>query len=177
MDLPPAVILAHERWQTVRTHFSEGARMVIRLALSQSEVQADKDRHVRHVQGVDTVLLPTSLLDKHEAETLLLHPSVFVHLLHTSVFPSCPDAFFQDDYVISLLFHLAEIYVLSAWNNDHVAKHVEGVSKSNSQLHMKDSVFEREEATKVCLTRQASNIYRESLSIRRKVDEARGTEL
>jgi len=47
---------------------------------------------------------------------------------------------------------------LSAWNNDHVAKHVQGVSKSNSQMHMKPQVFEREEDTKACLAQKIDQL-------------------
>ena len=153
MLLPPPGLSPASLSRTALTHFSEDARMVVQLS------PQENPQRVRHVQGVDTVLLPTALLDLQIAQRRALHPTVCVQLLELAIFPACPDAFFQDDYVISLLLHLAGIDVVSAWNNDHVAKHVKDVSKSNSQLHMKANVYEREEATKACLTREAADIY------------------
>lgn len=160
MLLPPPGMQPAQLVRTALTHFSEDVRLVVKLAH-----EGHAPRPVRHLQGVDTVLLPVALLEAQRAEGHVLHPAVFVDLLESAVLSKCPDAFYQDDYVIALLLNLGGVEVLSAWNNDHVAKHIEGVSKDNSQMHMKASVYEREEATKACLTKEADNIHRQRVGL------------
>lgn len=159
MLLPPPGMHPARLVRTALTHFSEDVRLVVKLAHEETA------RHVRHLQGVDTVLLPVALLEAQRTEGNVLHPAIFVELLESAVLSKCPDAFYQDDYVIALLLNLGGVEVLSAWNNDHVAKHVEGVSKENSQMHMKAGVYEREEATKACLAKEADNIHRQRVSL------------
>jgi len=150
MTMPPPGMSSTELLTSVLTHFSHDTRrMSVQLANEGGVV-----RRITHVQGVDTVLLPEKLLHSQYKDGEIFHPAVFKRLLEAA-FTNCPDVFYQDDYVIALLLNLAGIRVVSAWNNDHVAKHVEGVSKSNSQLHTKPDVFKREEAAKACLSRKA----------------------
>lgn len=153
--MPPPGLTQSALQHTVLTHFSDDVRMIVHVA-------ADKDslpvvRRVAHIQGVDTVLLPERLLHHQYKLRHSLHPTVFTRLLEFA-FNSCPDSFFQDDYVISLILCLANVDVVSAWNNDHVAKHVDGVSKSNSQMHMKPNVYERENSAKACLIANAGKM-------------------
>ena len=145
MAMPPPGISDTELMSMVLTHFSEDVRLSVKLAGEGGAV-----RRVTHIQGVDTVLLPATMLQSQYDRCQILHPAVFTRILETA-FKICPDSFYQDDYVIALLFNLAGVRVVSAWNNDHVAKHVQGVSKSNSQLHTKKDVFKKEDNTKACL--------------------------
>lgn len=145
MAMPPPGISDTELRSMVLTHFSEDVRLSVKLVGEGGAV-----RRVTHIQGVDTVLLPATMLQSQYDRCQILHPAVFTRILETA-FKVCPDSFYQDDYVIALLFNLAGVRVVSAWNNDHVAKHVEGVSKSNSQLHTKKDVFKKEDNTKACL--------------------------
>ena len=152
---PPGLSKQKLGHTTVLTHFSRDVRLTVQIPGEK------KERRVLHVQGVDTVLLSDDLLKEHLDKALILHPGVFSRLLRF-VFKACPDSFMQDDYVLSLLFNFADLRVVSAWNNDHVAKHIEGVSKSNSQMHMKPNVHEREEAAKNCLKEKAGRIFAEA---------------
>jgi hypothetical protein len=132
------------------TQFSEDYRMVYQD--SESNLHA-----VPHVQGVDTYIVPQ--------EYLMLQYCTFdvLHYLHVNAAINffhdvCPEAFFHDDYIVSFLLHLAGLKVWSIWNYDNLAGHIEGVSKSNFQMHMSADVFEKEESVKKCVSTYATQI-------------------
>jgi hypothetical protein len=127
------------------THFSEDYRLQYQLSGVDSPVE-----RVLHIQGVDTYLIPQSILKSHYTNRMGLHFEVFIRAVN-SFHQICPESFYQDDYIVSYLLHRAGIRMYSVWNNDNMASHVEGVSKSNSQMHMNPNVFKREEITKICI--------------------------
>ena len=43
----------------------------------------------------------------------------------------------------------------SLWNNQHVAKHIEGASRSHFQMHLDPRVHAREQQTKACIVGHA----------------------
>lgn len=107
-----------------------------------------------HIQGVDTIMLSTS--------SLMSNPVLSYDMFSASVsyfHAVCPGSFYQDDYVFSFLFHLAGLEVNSLWDaNSQMVDHVEGVSKSNQQMHMENDVFEKEQETQLCITEHANNL-------------------
>lgn len=142
---------------TVLTHFSADYRQMLQLE------QESFTRPVLHLQGVDTVAFPSRLLQMHEngqcprapgGRTLpctlaldrLRRALRFLH-------EHCPASFYQDDYVMSLLVNLGNTDVRSTYlvGRQNVARHVDGVSKHYSQMHISDKVGLREEQTKTCL--------------------------
>ena len=134
------------------THFSKDIR--IRLQLPDG-----RSKSIIHVQGVDTFMLSNRLLLQHNASDSALSYDSFKRLLDF-FHSTCPESFYQDDYIISLAFSFASLKIVSLWNNDNVAKHVEGVSKSHSQMHMHKDVFMREEKTKDCVRQHAVSAYK-----------------
>ncbi len=142
----------HSLSNTGLTHFSEDYR--IQYSLGNEGVP----RRVMHLQGVDTYLLSDSLLAQYTAANGPLHHSTVVNAVEF-IHGKCPDAFYQDDYVVSLLLSLAGVNMRSVWNNDNMATHIEGVSKSNSQMHMHPKVFAREEAAKACIVQIATEVH------------------
>lgn len=132
----------------VLTHFSETTRIFIRLDEEQAR------RAVTHVQGVDTFSLSTALLSHQMAERKqLFWPKLrrMVRFFHTS----CPASFYQDDYLISFVFNVANFTVRSLWDDTRVAGHIDGVSKHNHQMHMMDQVMTRESETQKCVMMNA----------------------
>jgi hypothetical protein len=110
--------------------------------------------NIPHLQGVDTILFPTSLLSSSRLSFPVV--SRIINYLHST----CPLSFYQDDYVISFLISLDKsLHVQSIWSGSKVAHHVNGVSRSGQQMHIHPQVFEREEATKKCLVSYAQDIY------------------
>ena len=142
---------------TVLTHFSADYRQMLHLE------HESFTRPVLHLQGVDTVAFPSNLLRLHESDQCPRAPGkralpctlaldrmrralLFLH-------ERCPTSFYQDDYVMSLLVNLGNTDVRSTYlvGRKNVARHVDGVSKHYSQMHMSDKVGLREEQTKACL--------------------------
>lgn len=105
---------------------------------------------VLHVQGVDTILFSSASLRNQQLSGKALSYQAFTKMLDYFHL-QCSESFYQDDYLISLAIAFSDIKVLSIWDGDNVAKHVDGVSKSNSQMHMHKDVFMREEKTKDCV--------------------------
>jgi len=149
------------------TQFSEDFRVAYQLE-SDSSMQ-----FIRHVQGVDTYIIPQSrLMEQYCGYGALhfLHMSAAIEFFHSV----CPESFYQDDYIVSFLLHLADLEMISIWNYDSLATHIDGISKSNFQMHMDDEVFAKELATKRCVTTYAnyilqqisSSIYRDAYSPR-----------
>jgi hypothetical protein len=130
------------------THFSEDYRLQYQLTSGEGVVSPVE--RVLHIQGVDTYMIPHSILQDHYINKMGLHHEVFGRAVD-SFHHVCPESFFQDDYIVSYLLHRAGVRMQSVWNNDNMAAHVEGVSKSNSQMHMNSNVFKREEITKLCI--------------------------
>ena len=60
---------------------------------------------------------------------------------------------------MSFLLNIGDVHVQSLWNNDHVAKHVNDVSKSHHQMHMHPNVHEREESTKECIAKNTNRAF------------------
>lgn len=106
-------------------------------------------QHILHVQGVDTVLFPSLALATVESESTMSMAGLtrLLAFFHNK----CPASFFQDDYLISLALHLANITSYSLWNGSKVANHVNGVSTSFEQMHLHTQVMRREEVTKECI--------------------------
>ena len=142
---------------TVLSHFSSDYRQVLKLHGEPFK------RPVVHVQGVDTVLFPTSLIEAHRQGSCQQAPSgrsLPCTLCCTQVKRAlrflhgvCPSTFYQDDYVVSLLANLGNVDVRSVFSLhlDNVAKHVDGVSKQYSQMHMNAKVLLRETEARNCL--------------------------
>jgi hypothetical protein len=104
---------------------------------------------VKHIQGVDTVLFPAATVTSGGNGTF--NSSVlanFVPWLHEE----CPQSFYQDDYIISLLVHASGYSLHSVWNGQSIAGHIDMVSLSNFQMHLNENVFAREVSTRGCLT-------------------------
>jgi hypothetical protein len=109
-------------------------------------------------QGVDTIMFPRAMLQQHadSPEGVLtlqrvLEAANFYH-------KTCPQSFFQDDYVISAILFASQISVRSVWSGSRVAMHVNDVSTSLQQMHLSVNVFDREEATKQCVEDEMSHI-------------------
>ncbi len=118
-------------------------------------------RNIHHVQGVDTYILPSLFLDllarqnySENGESV----NVFVAMVDY-IHRSCPSSFYQDDYVIAFLLNLHNVDVYSIAIDGNVASHIDGVSKSNFQMHTHAEVFAREDSTKLCLQRISADIY------------------
>eukprot|EP01041_Mallomonas_annulata_P006143 gene6143-12443_t len=141
----------------VLTHFKSEHRMTVKLLdSSQSTSKRYRLSPVRHVQCVDTILLPYTFVQSQFLSNGPLSYSKFTKALlyyHTV----CPQSYYQDDYIISFLLHLSGAIVTSLWNDQHqwqqqsVARHIEGVSTSHRQMHMHHMLHVREELTKMCV--------------------------
>lgn len=144
----------------VATGFAPSTRLEI-----QSNVKPDvQDEYssrvekVKHIQGVDTVMIPSVLVANSVAQRTLFHYNVLSTIL-TYVHVVCPDTYFQDDYVISLLLHISNIDIVSIWSPSYqLVHHVEGVSKSNDQMHMNSEVHDREDKSRRCLALYANRL-------------------
>lgn len=126
----------------VLTHFPEDNRVKVNI---NNEIIP-----LNHVQGVDTIFFPTSLLLNQYLNGYSFcynNLKILLKYFHSK----CIDSFYQDDYIISYVLALGGIKVNSIWNNDNVAKHIEGISKSNMQMHLNAKVFKRESNTKECI--------------------------
>ncbi len=142
---------------TVLSHFSADYRQVLKLHGEPFK------RPVLHLQGVDTVLFPTALLEAHQQGLCQQAPSgrkLPCTLHYTQVKRAlrylhgvCPSVFYQDDYALSLLVNLGNTDVRSVFSlhRDNVAKHVDGVSKQFSQMHMNSKVLLRETEARQCI--------------------------
>ena len=109
---------------------------------------------IQHLQGVDTILFPTSLLSSTSSFSFPI-ASTAVSFLHSK----CPESFYQDDYVISFLVSLSHSEdIQSIWSGQKVAHHVNGVSKAGQQMHTHKDVFHREEETKHCIAKYSNEI-------------------
>ena len=149
--------LVDVRSTTVLTHFSTDYRQVIKLHGESFK------RPVLHVQGVDTVLFPRPLIESHQQGLCQQAPSdrklpctlssLQVRRALRFLHRVCSSTFYQDDYVMSLLINLGNVDVRSAFPThlDNVAKHVDGVSKQYSQMHMNAKVLLRETDARNCL--------------------------
>lgn len=134
------------------TNFSEDYRIAYLLD------NESQHRTPFHIQGVDTFLIANRVsVGQHGSSGPLSFEtfSVIVEYFHQH----CPSTFYQDDYIISFILNLANITLRSIWNNDNMAEHIEGVSKSNFQMHMNPNVFAREHATKKCIVDHAQKIH------------------
>jgi len=167
---------------TVFTHFSEDYRLILKLD------DEPFKRPVMHIQGVDTVCFPASLFQQHRSHFNSMwnsnhdsdidnmsditththtHITIPVATLAIELFNAglryfhrkCPSSFYQDDYIVSFLLNIGDVHVQSLWNNDHVAKHVNDVSKSHHQMHMHPNVHEREESTKECIAKNTNHAF------------------
>jgi hypothetical protein len=130
----------------ILTHFKSHPR--INAVVNNSPIS------IQHLQGVDTILFPTSLLSSTPSFTFPAASSA-VSFLHSK----CPESFYQDDYVISFLVSLAHSEdIQSIWSGQKVAHHVNGVSKAGQQMHTHKDVFHREEETKHCIAKYSNEI-------------------
>lgn len=138
------------KYKNVLTHFSEDYRVAVKLQGS-----GKIPKLVQHIQGVDTYLLPADILQLNPIMQYTKFKTIidFFHRV-------CPLSFYQDDYIVSFVLHVAEVRVKSTWNNQKVAEHIHNVSLSNFQMHKDDEVFDREDQTKACITLNAPTVYR-----------------
>lgn len=144
----------------VLTNFFEDYRLSYALE-NESRV-----RTPMHLQGVDTFIIRSRILRQQSFTRGPLEYNQFLIVLDY-FHRVCPSSFFQDDYILSFLFDVANVTIHSIWDYDNFAQHVEGVSKSNFQMHMNPKVFQREEETKQCITERANaavNLLRTSSS-------------
>ena len=132
------------------TNFSEDYRVSILVN--------NKIRHLMHIQGVDTFLISSKVFSK-QCETSGPLSYIRFNAMIKYFHRVCPSSFYQDDYIISLALNIANIVLKSIWNNDNMAEHIEGSSKSNFQMHMHPKVFLREEETKKCIVENAQAAY------------------
>lgn len=136
------------RKKLVLTNFSRDYRLFFKL-------DGQEEAHIpQHVQGVDTYLLPhiAPLTVRGDG---LSHTRDIFHFFHET----CPETFYQDDYLVSFWLYLYEYDVVSIWSNDNLAVHIPGVSTQHHQMHMHPQVFEREERTKSCIYTYAKDVY------------------
>jgi len=114
-----------ERWKknrTIVTHFAEDVRIYISLR------HEDLKRPIQHIQGVDTFHISRSgLFNNIMNYTQVVSIVQFFHQV-------CPLSFYQDDYILSFIFNVANFTIKSIWDNYKVAGHIENVSKSNFQV-------------------------------------------
>jgi hypothetical protein len=151
------------------THFSLDYRQILKY------VDESFRRPLVHIQGVDTVLFPTSLLIEHHNRSQSMSanlngegsglelPSLRLDLFVMGLqyfHRVCPSSFYQDDYVVSFLLNLGNCDVRSTWlqYDDNVARHIEAVSKSHHQMHMHPEVQQREHLTKECIQVYAERV-------------------
>jgi hypothetical protein len=139
---------------SILTHFKIENRISILIN------NEDNWRSITHVQGVDTILISSIILKNQ-----LLNKNAFIYNNFIKILNFfhiiCPDSYFQDDYIISLILNFGNINVNSVWvDNDNVAKHIEGVSKSNGQMHMHYNVFNREINTQNCIKKYADEAFK-----------------
>lgn len=128
------------------SQFSEDYRVAYRLESDSQQVHL-----IPHVQGVDTYLIPHNFLLQQYCAFDVLH---YLHVVAAIEFfhKQCPESFYQDDYIVSFLLHLSGLKMISMWNYDKLADHIEGVSRSQFQMHMDEDVFAKEAATKECIS-------------------------
>lgn len=138
----------HDRRERIGlTLFAETYRLVIPMDALMTNMAM-----IPHIQGVDTYLFGHQLLIEEAHTAGPLSRNSFDSILHM-IHNECPTSFYQDDYIASVLFHLAKVHFMSIWeNNRKLVHHVDGVSTSHFQMHLDPRVFEREHQTKQCLS-------------------------
>lgn len=109
-------------------------------------------------QGVDTILFPRVLLQSHADLPNGVFRLSSVLAIADHMHKTCPESFFQDDYVISAMIFAAQIPFRSVWSGTKVALHVDDVSTSFQQMHLSVDVFDREQATKQCVVDQMPRV-------------------
>ena len=138
--------------------------------------QRGKLQILKHIQAVDTYLFPSQrtlrigesqdyygIDDRTESRTTAYQfnfTSTIITKAISFFHKTCPESYYQDDYIMSFLFHVLGFQVISIWNNDKLAQHVDHVSKSNFQMHMSQEVFMKEDMTKSCISTFASDVIR-----------------
>lgn len=140
---------------SVLTQFVETYRIFYHLHQSREDTPITP----RHLQGVDTYLFSTELLREHRKAFSVLHYQIASKIILQFHKDFCPESFYQDDYLVSFLFSLANVSIYSIWNNDKLTEHIDNVSLSNFQMHRDGHVFRREERTKSCIYSNAPSIY------------------
>ena len=140
---------------SVMTHYRHDIRLTILSSQSTIASHESQDpsfrqglvsQSITHVQGVDTIMISTQLI-----KSLRVFNTDLLDAFLTWIFNWCPDSFYQDDYIISLLLHIAGISIVSLWDGLSVAGHIDGVSKYHNQLHTNNNVFIREYITQQCI--------------------------
>eukprot|EP01031_Cornospumella_fuschlensis_P029937 gene29937-36153_t len=139
----------YSKKRIVLTNFSRDYRLFFKVS------ESEEDMHIpQHIQGVDTYLLPHLPPVSHSSSTLSMTLKI-LEFFHKT----CPETFYQDDYLVSFWLYLFDYEVISMWSNDNLAIHIPGVSTEHNQMHMDPKVFEREERTKSCLYTYARDVY------------------
>lgn len=159
--------------QMIYTHFAPTKRLsyTINIPIFDEDIGIDsvvtnrrngvyQERHqVPHIQGVDTVLFPVSILQQQEDNVgpLSYYMREFLIIYFHTV---CPLSFYQDDYIISYLVYLSNLSVFSVWSSYiQVVNHIDNVSKSNYQMHMNtEEVVNRESSTIYCIQEYAHRV-------------------
>lgn len=102
-----------------------------------------------HVQGADTFLVTGKVVKKQLGLRQVFEPITLVPLIDY-IHNTCPDSYYQDDYVITVLFFLGGIYVESI--NDKRREEVYVYNyKPPQQMHQSPKRKEREDNTRKCL--------------------------
>jgi hypothetical protein len=95
-------------------------------------------RHVTHIQGVDTYIIPSSVFSIPVSASGTRSTAVYsvlwnvsnieriVHHYHTYV---CPESFYQDDYMVSFLLDLAGVRMVSIRNPCEVGHDLSDVNR------------------------------------------------
>lgn len=149
-------------WNTnhfVLTQFVETYRIFYDILFADGDI---KRIVPRHLQGVDTYLISTNSFLNNWEHFGIFHFKTALAIIDF-FHDSCPESFYQDDYLVSFLVSLANIPIYTIWNNDKLTSHVEGVSLSNFQMHRDPKVNFREETTKSCIYTYANDIYQRLL--------------
>lgn len=174
---------SHVRSSLGLTQFAETYRMTLpTFVASPDSQQSLLMTLIPHIQGVDTYLVSDAFFvqqqlsssnNNRDTSFAPFHSERFFHILAT-IHEHCPYSFFQDDYVSAALFHAAGVRFRSIWANDiKLVEHIEGVSKSNFQMHMDDQVFNREQSTRECLPSLFVHLYAASRNEVKSVDSER----
>ncbi|KAJ1433808.1 hypothetical protein B484DRAFT_447042 [Ochromonadaceae sp. CCMP2298] len=119
-------------------------------------------RGVPHIQGVDSYIVPSAALRRHAPSGPLSARRVLPVLRRYH--SECPASFYQDDYVVSFLLHLAGVTMRSVKaraQGQGLVRSLAGVSESRFQMHVSEHVFMRELITQQCIVHTAAQVHTE----------------
>lgn len=110
---------------------------------------------ITQLQGADTYVIPTSVLHRHSMQALPLSYAKFPMFLE-HMFQTCPESYFNDDFLISFTVHLSKLMLRSLWNGR--TSFVRNDYNDSSEMHLNVLNGFRRNATIHCLKREVGNI-------------------